>query len=954
MISKIDDFLVSGIRGVQAIISISMEADRQQLSYYRISADEVLAQLKSRPGGLTDKEARQRFLHLGANELQRAKHESVVISFLRQFKNLLVIMLLVSAGFSLYLRDGKTATILLLIAFMNAFVGFFQEHKAESLVSSLERLLVPQAKVLRSGKLEQVKSSELVLGDIVYIESGDSVPADLRLLEESELSTNDFALTGESNPSRKFIHAISAEVPLGNRHNLVFTGTTVATGTAYGVVIGTGMHSELGRIASLSETTHAEASPLQKEMNHLATRLAQGTVILSILLIVIALKAHLGLHAAILFGIGIGAAMIPNGLVAEVNITLAQTADRMAKAKALVKKLSAVETLGATNFILTDKTGTLTKNEMTVEKILIGRDHYRVTGTGYEANGQVTNDRDKKLSAKLLKDLELFFATGVLASNAKVNAPDAEHADWYVVGDPTEGALITLARKAGIDIDKWEREQPEIKEFQFDSARKLLSSVRTRGKQIVVFTKGAPEAILSRSNDMWDHGHIRKLTKGDRAYFLAYNDDEALAARRNLAFAYRILPAKTNLKRLVMDSVEQDFTFLGMVSMLDPIRDAVPAAMKTARRAHIKVSVVTGDYPTTAKAIATQANLSDDITIVLGEDLKNLADSQVLQMVSRGGTVFSRVAPEDKLRIVEIARQNGHVVAVTGDGINDAPALKRADIGVAMGRTGTDVAKDSAGIVLLDDSFDTLVGAVKQGRITFQNIKKAARCAMTDNAGELFTVLFGLAALALFHIQPAITAIQILAIDIVAQILPITALGWDKAQGNLMHEKPRNLHDHIINRRAVFGFIGFGFLASGFSYLNYLLYFARNHLSPTYIDPTLPLYHQATTLTYLTLVLCLYVYLMFERSDAHEKFFTSYLWSNKKLLIAFGLSFVLIANIMYNPIVSPYFSAGPLSFIDWLTAIGFAALYMCCRLIQRHTRKHTRGAVVQLHREVHS
>jgi len=316
-----------------------MEPEQKQLNYYRLSTDEVLKQLQSRRQGLSNKEARTRLEQLGDNVLRRAKRETIFVTFLRQFKNLLVIMLLVSAGFSLYLRDSKTATILILIAFMNAGVGFFQEHKAETLMSSLERLLVPQAKVLRSGRLEQIESTELVLGDVVYIESGDSVPADLRLLEEAELTTNDFALTGESNPSRKFVHPIDADVPLGNRHNLVFTGTTVATGTGYGVVIGTGMHSELGRIASLSQATHSEASPLQKEMNHLATRLAQGTVILAFILAAIALKAHLGLHAAILFGIGIGAAMIPNGLVAEVNITLAQTASRMAKAHALVKKL---------------------------------------------------------------------------------------------------------------------------------------------------------------------------------------------------------------------------------------------------------------------------------------------------------------------------------------------------------------------------------------------------------------------------------------------------------------------------------------------------------------------------------------------------------------------------------------------------------------------------------------
>jgi Ca2+-transporting ATPase len=926
----------------------------KRLNYYRMSPEEVLTELKSSSQGLTNHEARERALRLGANSLRQGHQELAIVTFVRQFKNLLVIMLLTSAAFSLYLHDGKTATILILIALMNACVGFFQEHKAETLMNSLKRLLVPQAKVLRSGKLTQINSAELVLGDVVYIEEGDSVPADLRILEESELTTNDFALTGESNPSRKFVHAISAEVPLGNRHNLVFMGTTVTTGSAHAVVVGSGMQSELGRIASLSQVTKTEPSPLQKEMNHLATRLAQGTVFLALILIVISLKSHLGLRESVLFGIAIGAAMIPNGLVAEVNITLAQTAARLARAKALVKKLSAVETLGATNFILTDKTGTLTKNEMTAEHLLIGRTRYDVTGTGYETNGEIVTEHKKKLSAKALKELELFFSTGVLASNAKVNPPDDEHSTWYVVGDPTEGALITLARKAGIDPDEWDRQSPELKEYQFDAGRKLLSSVRTRGDQTIVFVKGAPEAVLSRSQELWDHGHIRNLTKNDRTFFSDFNEEQAHAARRNLAFAFRVLPGKFSLKKWPMETVEQDLTFLGMVSMVDPLREAVPAAMKAAQRAHVKVSIVTGDYPSTAKAIALKANLSDDITIILGDELKGLADSQILGLVEHGGAVFSRVAPEDKLRIVEIVKRSGHVVAVTGDGINDAPALKRADIGVAMGLTGTDVAKDSAEIVLLDDSFDTLVKAIEQGRLTYQNIRKAARCALTDNAGELITVLLGLAVIPLFHIQPAITPIQILAIDVVAQILPITALGWDKPLANLMREKPRNLRNHIINTRAIGGFIGFGALAAGLSYANYLFFFMRHHLSPTYIATTNPLYIQATTLTYLTLVLCLYVYLLFERADTHDRFFSSYLWSNKKLLLAFAFSFILIGNILYNPWVRPYFTSGSLDVIDWLTALGFAAIYMAIRLLQRHTRKHTRKAVIELHHRVHA
>ncbi len=929
-----------------------METSGEQLNYYRLGADEVLKRLGSHKDGLSAKEAAERLERSGGNLLHKTKHEPAIVTFLRQFKNLLVIMLLLSAGFSIYLRDSRTATILLLIACMNAGVGYFQEHKAETLMKSLENLLVPRAKVLRGGRLQDIDSTALVPGDVVYVEGGDSVPADLRILEEDELSTNDFALTGESSPSRKFVHAIEGEVPLGSRHNLLFMGTTVATGSSHGVVVGTGMNSELGRIASLSQTTRTEPSPLQKEMNHLATRIAQATVVLAIILTAIALKSNLGLHDAILFGIGIGAAMIPNGLVAEVNITLAQAAQRLAKAKALVKKLSAVETLGATNFILTDKTGTLTKNEMTVTKLLVGKTLYDVTGTGYEADGHITTARGKQLGDSELNDLELFFMTGALASNAKVNPPDNNHPDWYVLGDPTEGALITLTRKAGLDPDELDKQIPELKEFQFDSARKLLSSARRRGDQVVVFTKGAPESVLTRSTDIWDHGHVRKLTAKDRQFLSDWEEKQAKGAMRNLAFGYRILPAKEARKKFVMDDVEQDFTFLGMVSMMDPLREAVPAAMEAAYEAHVKVSIVTGDFPTTARAIARKAGLADNITIVLGENLPKLADSQILELVSHGGAVFSRVAPEDKLRIVEIAKRSGHVVAVTGDGINDAPALKRADIGVAMGRTGTDVAKDAAEIVLLDDSFDTLVSAIEEGRLTFRNIKKAARCALTDNCGELIAILISLAGQIFFHIPAAITAIQILAIDIVAQMAPITSLGWDRAQRGLMHDQPRKLDDHIVNTKSASEFLGFGLLSACLAYTNYLFFFVRRNMSPVNIDVNSHFYWQATILTYLTIVLCQFMNLLLVRGDERESFFTNYLWSNRKLLAAFGISFFCIANIMYNPWIQPYFHAGPLTVADWFSAIVCAAFYLSLRLLQRHTRLHTREAVLKLHQEL--
>ncbi|HUC89689.1 MAG TPA: cation-transporting P-type ATPase, partial [Patescibacteria group bacterium] len=871
--------------------------------------------------------------------------------FLRQFKNLMVILLLASGSLSLYLRDYETSTILFLIAFINAVIGYRQEHKAETLLASLEKLAVPQAKVVRASKLETINSYELVVGDIVYVEGGDSVPADVRVIKEQELATNDFALTGESNPTRKFVHAITGDVPIANRHNILFMGTTVAIGNGYGVVVGTGMNTELGRIANLSQTAKEDSSPLQKEMDNLSTRLTQGVAILAVLLVYISLQSHIGLKESVLFGISIAAAMIPNGLVAELSIGLAQTASKMAKERALVKKLSAVETLGATDIIATDKTGTLTKNEMTVEKLMIGKTEYGVSGTGYEANGYITGYQDKPLTKEQLKEVELFFETGSLASNAHVNPPDSEHASWYCVGDPTEGALVTLTRKAGIDPDKLNDAHEEIKEFQFDSARKRMSSVRKYRDRLMVFTKGAPESVLERCTHIWDHGHVRPLTQKDRDFFLQYNEKLAGQAMRNLAFAYRALPNGSKPTKMKFDEVEKDLVFLGIVAMVDPLREQVPAAMVAARGAQIKVSIITGDFPTTAKAIARKAKLApdgQDVTVILGEELPKLSDTQILRLVEQGGAVFSRVAPEDKLRIVELVKTAGHVVAVTGDGINDAPALKRADIGVAMGRTGTDVAKQAASIVLLDDSFSTLVGAIEQGRLTFRNIVKSARCAMTDNSCELAVVLIGLAGQAIFHVPIAILAVQILAVDIVAELFPLTALSWDKAQGDLMHDKPRDLKQHIINVQAVSEFIFYGLTAGILSYANFVFLFMRHNQSPVHFDINNPLYAQATILTYVTIVLCQFTSLLIMRTSIKQRFFSSYIWSNKKLLMAFGISFFCILNIVYNPWVQPFFNAKALSATDWLCAFGAAVIYLLVRLFYRYSYKHSRRAILEL------
>lgn len=922
---------------------------KKQLHFYRLSPDETLAQLHSRREGLTELVAGERLAVQGRNVLALDKREPLIFTYLRQFKDLMIVLLLASSALSMYLGDVRTSLVLLLLVLFNTTIGFLQEFKAERTLQALEKLVVARARVLRSGHALEVDSTELVLGDIIRIEAGDSVPADIRIISEEELSTNDFALTGESNPTRKFKHALSANVPLSGRQNLVFMGTTVATGDALGVVIGTGMHTEIGRIAGLSQSTTDLQSPLQREMNNIATRVTQGTVLLCAALLPVAIHAGLPYKEAFLFAIGIASSIIPQGLPAEINTALAGAANRLARARALVKKLSAVETLGATNIILTDKTGTLTKNQMTVERLLIGRTQYGVTGTGYETNGVITAVDGKPLSGTKLKQIQLFFETGALASNALVNPPDSEHAEWHVVGDPTEGALITLARKAGLEPTSLASQFPEHKEYAFDSARKRMSSVREVDGQLYLFVKGAPESVLEQSVDLWDHEHIRPLSAKDRHFFLDYNEKHAASAQRNLAFAYRILPKGFDARHEHLEAAERELTFLGIVSMVDPLREEVPAAMVAARHAGMKVSIVTGDFATTARAIATQAKLASsakDLVVVVGEELPSLSDQQILEYIRSGGTIFSRVAPEDKLRIVELAEKSGLVVAVTGDGINDAPALKRANIGVAMGVTGTDVAKQSSDIILLDDSFHTLVGAVQDGRTIFRNIQKGTLSCFTSNMAELITNLVSLGATVVFHVPLALSVMQILAIDLIAELFPIAALGRDKPEGELMSEKPRNLRDHILNRRSLTDLFWCGILIGTLAFGNYLLYYWRRGLSAESIDSSSILHMGATTMTYLTIVLAQLVNILQRRSE--HGLFTRYQLHNSQLWGAMALSMTCVLIIIYTPL-STYFHAAALGFTDWLYALAAVVIFVVIRELQLRTRKHTRAHLFASH-----
>jgi Ca2+-transporting ATPase len=928
----------------------------KSLPAYRLATDKVYEEFATSRQGLQAVEAAKRLGQYGQNKLQETAKESVLLKYFRQYKDGMIILLLTSSILFYFLEDARTSIVLLIIVLINTSISFNQEYKAEQIMDSLERLVVPSAKVLRDGSLVESPSTELVPGDIVYIEEGDSVPADVRVIEQSQLSTNDFALTGESNPTRKFEQAVENEVELADRRNLLFMGTTVAQGHGFGLVIGTGMNTELGRIANLSQEVNNDESPLQKEIDNIAKRVTQGTIGLVAILMPMAIAADLGYKESFLVALGIAASLIPQGLPAVINTVLAQAAGKLAKAGALVKKLSAVETLGSTSVICSDKTGTLTKNQMTVLSFKIGKFEYQVTGSGYEPKGEIIGHRGQPVSDKELAGLQLFLAAGLLSSNARVNPPDDDHPSWHTLGDPTEGALVTLARKGGLDSEQMESAHPEKKEFAFDSVRKLMSSIRPYGKdgELYVFVKGAPEELLAKCTHVWDHDLETKLSKSGREAILGHNKAQAENAMRNLGFAYKKLPAKTNLDTLTMDEAESDLVYLGMVSMMDPLREEVIDAMKAAHQAHIGVAVITGDYSVTAKAIAMKAGLAPDtkdLVIVTGLEARGMDDDYIVQLVEKSSVIFSRVSPEDKLRIVSILKNSGQVIAVTGDGINDAPALKKADIGVAMGIAGTDVSKQSADIVLLDDSFGTLVKAVQEGRTIFNNIRKISMMAFTANSSELVVNLFSLAAAVVLDAPLALSVMLILGIDLIAELFPMAAISWDKADHDLMKAPPRDPKAHILNRESVTDLAWTGLVIGGLSYLNFYLFFGRQGVEISGLASDSLVHMKGMALTYLTIVLCQLVNILLRRSD--KGLFTRYQLHNGKLWFAMGLSMFCVLNIIYNPAIAPYFRAGSLGVVDWLYAIAAAAIFLAWYETRRHLHRHSRHSVLKLHHQIH-
>ncbi|HPJ66562.1 MAG TPA: cation-transporting P-type ATPase [Desulfobacteraceae bacterium] len=914
---------------------------KEENNFYLKSVKEVLAFFQTNAGGLSETEANSRLIKYGKNEIISTHRRPWWLKLLFQFKDILIIVLGIAALMSFIIGNFSDGIIMVIIMAVNAVIGYFQEYKAEKIMESLKKLVQSPAKLYREGRLIKESQINLVPGDIVYLEEGDKVPADLRIIEAFNLRTNDFSLTGESMPQEKKTDTISSPCTLADRDNMAYLGTTVAAGNCKGVVVSTGMGTEVGKIANLTQEEDHAPSPLQKELGVIANRISVFAVIIGIILFVLSMWEGLGLNLALIYALGIAVAVVPQALPMQITVALSNGVARLAGKNAVVKKLSSVETLGSTNILATDKTGTLTKNEMTVKYIWFDGREYEVTGLGYEPSGSVFDKTGKELTPEEIDRIEILLDAATMASNAEIHEPDDRHSSWYPVGDPTEAALIAVSTKLGTRSPIEDQENPELHEFSFDSVRKRMSSVRRFDDREVLCMKGATGSILSVSRHILKNGKPVTITDEDASTIEDINKKYAGEAMRVIAIAFRELGKEK--QDYVMDELERDVTFLGLMAMSDPPKEGVREAIEQAHEAHIKTFIMTGDHAITARAVGRQIALAPEgaeVPVVTGEMLSEISDDEFRELVEpQESVIFSRVSPEDKLRIVKLLKSHGKIVAVTGDGVNDAPALKSAHIGIAMGGIGTDVSKDASELVILDDSYSTMVYAIREGRTIYNNLKKTILASLTSNMGELTIVLMGLAAVSLGHWPIPILAIQILSIDLIAEILPLTALTFDPSSKTIMMEPPRSQAEHIINRSTFIEVLFFGFLMGGFAFANFGLFMYRTG-SSLYLGHLL--YPRATTVSFATIAFCQYINIM-ARRYRFSSLISPEFFNNPKLLWSFVISIGFTIIAIYTPFINRFLGFAPLTPGDWgmilIAAILFLAAHETLKLLRRIKRK---------------
>ncbi|MFF7474676.1 HAD-IC family P-type ATPase [Streptomyces sp. NPDC008092] len=895
-----------------------------------LASREVFTALDASARGLTSADAAARQARFGPNELPPARRRSLWRELAGQFTDLFAVVLLVASAIT-FLAYGlqeprEVGTLQLAVAIagvvvLNAGIGFAQEYSAERTAESLQAMVPHTCRVLRDGERQELPARDLVPGDVIVLEAGDAVPADCRLVEAHEVSVNNAALTGESDAVARTADPVPAG-PVLEARNCLFMGTDVVAGSAKAVVFATGAATEFGGIFRLASSATRQKTPLQLQVASMARRVAGAALAIGAALFAVRLPAGQPFVETFVFSLGVMVALVPEGLPATLSVSLAIGVRRMARRHALVKQLLAVEALGSTTVVCTDKTGTLTQAEMTVVQAWAGGVRHPVSGVGYAPEGEVADPRP-------VGDL---LRASALCSNARLLPPSAddgtsapaEHRGWRVLGDTTEGALLVAAAKAGLDRAAEEAAAPRVAEYPFDSVRKLMSTVHDDvGRGYRAYVKGAPQELLARCTTIDWGGERRPLNEELRAAVIAANDELASQGLRVLAAAWRPVSGP----RPAQEEAESELTLLGLVGMLDPPRPEVSDAVAACRRAGIRIVMVTGDHPLTAEAVARRVGIvtGPAPTVVTGDRLDALDDDALDRLLAvPGELLMCRVSPEHKMRVVNAFQRRGEVVAVTGDGANDAPALKHADIGVAMGASGTDVAREAAVMVLLDDSFASIAAAVRLGRSVYQNIRKFLIYLFSHNIAELVPILA--ATFAGFPLVP-ISAVQILAIDLGSDVLPALALGAEPPESDVMDRPPRSRRERLFST-AVMGRILFlgGIQALGVT----VVFFWHVHASGIpYSDFTKHdlVYREAITMVQAGIVVSQFFNALAVRTDRQSVFRVGLL-SNPWLLAAGGFGIALMAAISYLPPLQSLFGTAPLAASDWAVLAAFGALLL--------------------------
>lgn len=859
--------------------------------WHRLNADDVLRALRvDRPTGLSESEAAQRLAEFGCNEIAEAGAKSAWRILWDQFTELMVVILLAAAVISALLRDYKDAAAILVIVILNALLGFVQESRAEKAMAALKKLASPSVKVRRGGEVRELEVANLVPGDLVLLEAGVYVPADCRLIESANLQTQESALTGESAPVRKTIDAVAQpEAALGDRHNMVYMGTFVAAGRGEGAVTSTGMRTELGRIAGMIHGIEREPTPLQKRLSQLGRRLAAAALV--VVAIIFAAGWIRGENIRVLFltAVSLGVAAIPEGLPAVVTIALTLGAQRMLKRKALIRKLAAVETLGSVTVICTDKTGTLTENRMAVNVIALPEEQLDIS-----KRDRLSDRCELPRSGR--DRFEMLLTGAALCNDAVLRSETRDDTSPAALGDPTEIAMVMAASRFGLPKREMERSMPRVGEAPFSSERKRMTTIHRvdenssvfgrlgegdggrDSRSYVAFTKGSVEGLVGVCGTVWTERGVEALDQEWRERIVAENDELASKGERVLGVAYRWLaPGEIDANESV---VEKDLTYLGMMGMIDPPRPEAAAAVARCKKAGIQPVMITGDHPLTARYIAGELGIDGSNGVVTGAELERMTSAD-LDAIVDSVRVYARVSPEHKLKIVESLQRRGNVVAMTGDGVNDAPALKKADIGVAMGITGTEVAKEAADMVLLDDNFATIVAAVEEGRVIYDNLRKFVRYILGTNSGEIVVMLLA----PFFGMPLALLPLQILWMNLVTDGLPALALTAEPAESDTMERPPRDPKEtvfaHGMGRQVIWVGLMMGALSLGVAYG----YWREG-------DP------RWQTILFTTLTVAQMANVLAIRSERRTLFRIG-LFSNKPLLGAVALTVALQLAIVY-------------------------------------------------------